>query len=234
MTTIAIAKRVTWWIVPALLLAAVLMAWHLLPVRDWIQSLDTWIGQLGAWGIIVFAVAYVVVVISLAPAEIMSLAAGLIFGLWGIPLVVVSATIGATCAFLIARYFAREKVKEFTDKRAVFKAVDAVVKEEGWKLVALFRLNPLVPFNLQNYFFGITEIGLLPYVITTFFGIMPGTAAYVYIGTLGQVAATGGETSHLKVALLGVGLLATILLVWIAGRRAKTMLKDLGVEKNGA
>jgi uncharacterized membrane protein YdjX (TVP38/TMEM64 family) len=233
MTTTTIARRATWCIIPVLLLASVLAAWRLLPVKDWIQSLDSWIGQLGAWGIIVFAVVYVVVVISLAPADIMSMAAGLIFGLWGIPLVVISATIGATCAFLIARYLAREKVKEFTQKREVFKAVDAVVKEEGWKLVALFRLNPLVPFNLQNYFFGITEVGLLPYVVATFFGIMPGTAAYVYIGTLGQVAATG-ETSQLKIVLLGVGLLTTVLLVWIVGRRAKVMLKNLGVGKNEA
>ncbi|MBO0757758.1 MAG: TVP38/TMEM64 family protein [Bradyrhizobiaceae bacterium] len=233
MTTTTIARRATWCIIPVLFLAAVLVAWRLLPVKDWIQSLDSWIGQLGAWGIIVFAVAYVVVVISLAPADIMSLAAGLIFGLWGIPLVVISATIGATCAFLIARYLARERVKEFMQKREVFKAVDAVVKEEGWKLVALFRLNPLVPFNLQNYFFGITEVGLLPYVVATFFGIMPGTAAYVYIGTLGQVAATG-ETGQLKIVLLGVGLLTTVLLVWIVGRRAKAMLKNLGVGKNEA
>lgn len=233
MTTTTIARRATWCIIPVLFLTAVLVAWRLLPVKDWIQSLDSWIGQLGAWGIIVFAVAYVVVVISLAPADIMSLAAGLIFGLWGIPLVVISATIGATCAFLIARYLARERVKEFMQKREVFKAVDAVVKEEGWKLVALFRLNPLVPFNLQNYFFGITEVGLLPYVVATFFGIMPGTAAYVYIGTLGQVAATG-ETGQLKIVLLGVGLLTTVLLVWIVGRRAKAMLKNLGVGKNEA
>ena len=44
----------------------------------------------------------------------------------------------------------------------------------GWKIVALLRLNPLVPFNLQNYFFGVTDIGFWPYAAATFFGIMPG------------------------------------------------------------
>jgi uncharacterized membrane protein YdjX (TVP38/TMEM64 family) len=227
-------KRVFWWIAPVVLLLGLLVAWRFLPARDWIRSLDTWIAQFGAWGILIFAIAYVVLVVLLAPAEIMSMAAGLIFGLWGIPLVVVSATIGATCAFLVARYFVREKVKEFTRRRKLFKAVDTIVNEEGWKIVALFRLNPLVPFNLQNYFFGATDVGLLPYVTATFFGIMPGAVAYVYLGTLGQVAVAGNHAGHLKVALLGAGLLATILLVWIAGRRAKAMLQNLGIEGNGA
>lgn len=232
MITAAAAKQATWWIGVVVVVAAALVAWHFLPVRDWIQSLQGWIGQLGAWGIIVFAAAYIVIVVLLAPADIMSIAAGLIFGFWGIPLVVIAATIGATCAFLIARYLVRAKVRELTQRRRAFKLVDTVVREEGWRLVALFRLNPLVPFNLQNYFFGATDIGLLPYFTATFFGIMPGTVGYVYLGTLGQIAVAGDEASTFKIALLGVGLLATIVLIWIAGRRAKTILDNLQAERD--
>ncbi|HEY2531372.1 MAG TPA: TVP38/TMEM64 family protein [Xanthobacteraceae bacterium] len=227
------AKRTASWIGLFMLLCAIWLGWHVFPVKHWILSLNDWIGQLGAWGIVIFALAYIAGVIALAPAEIMSMAAGLIFGLWGIPLVIVAATIGATCAFLIARYLVRARVKELTRRREIFRAVDTVVKQEGWKLVALFRLNPLVPFNLQNYFFGATEIGLLPYVTATFFGIMPGAAAYVYLGTLGQIAANGYEARHFKFAVLGAGLLTTVVLVWISRRRARAMLQNLGVDGNG-
>ncbi|MEO6782547.1 MAG: TVP38/TMEM64 family protein [Bradyrhizobium sp.] len=216
------------------LLVAVLLAWFLLPAKDWIQSIDAWIGRLGAWGIFIFALAYIALVILLAPVGIMSIAAGLIFGLWGIPLVIVSAAIGATLAFLVSRYFVRERVKAFTQKRDVFRAVDRVLGEEGWKVVVLLRLNPLMPFNLQNYFFGATDIGLLPYAAATLFGIMPGSMAYVYLGTLGQAAAPGGGASGLKIALLGVGLVATIVLVLIVSRQAKIKLKNLGVDKTSA
>src|SRR5262245_4668821 len=117
MTAGMVRKHAFWWIAPVILLLGLLLAWQFLPIRDWIRSLDTWIAELGAWGILIFAIAYVVLVVLLAPAEIMSMAAGFIFGLWGIPLVVVSATIGATCAFLVGRYFVRKRVKEFTRKR---------------------------------------------------------------------------------------------------------------------
>ena len=98
------------------------------------------------------------------------------------------------------------------------RVVDRAIEEEGWKIVVLLRLNPLIPFNLQNYFFGATKIGFLPYLAATFFGIMPGGAAYIYLGALGKVAAVGGGT--LKTALLGLGLAATVILVVIIARKA--------------
>ncbi len=106
-------------------------------------------------------------------------------------LVVVAATAGATLAFLIARHLVRQKVESLVEERPKFKAVDEAVSEDGWKIVGLLRLSPLVPFNLQNYFFGVTDVGLLPYVAATFFGIMPGTLLYVYLGTLGKAADAG-------------------------------------------
>ena len=66
--------------------------------------------------------------------------------------------------------------------------MNEAVSKEGWKIVALLRLSPLVPFNLQNYFYGITDIGLLHYVPATFVGIMPGTMLYVYLGAAGTAA----------------------------------------------
>ncbi len=153
----------------------------------------------------------------------------------GFPLVVVSATLGATLAFLVARYLVRNKVEGLLKERPKFAAVDKAISEEGWKVVVLLRLNPLVPFNLQNYFYGVTDIKLWHYVPATFFGIMPGTLLYVYLGAAGQ-AALGGEEGGgggaLKWGLFAVGLLATIIVAVFVTKKAKAKLADIGVGGN--
>jgi uncharacterized membrane protein YdjX (TVP38/TMEM64 family) len=87
---------------------------------------------------------------------------------------VIVATIGAALAFLVSRYLARERVKHLVEDRPKFNAVNKAVSEDGWRIVGLLRLSPLVPFNLQNYFFGVTEIGFPPYVAATFAHCCPG------------------------------------------------------------
>jgi hypothetical protein len=71
-----------------------------------------------------------------------------------------------------------------------FKAIDAAIQDEGWKVVFLLRLSPLIPFNLLNYFLGLTPVRIFPdYFLATFVGMLPGCAMFVYIGsTLGAVA----------------------------------------------
>ena len=213
-----------------LLLVALAIVWVALPVREWVQSLIASIRELGAAGAAIYALAYIVLVVLLAPAEVMTIAAGLIYGAWAFPLVIVSATAGAALAFLVSRYLARDMVLRLIEKRPSLQAVDKTIDEEGWKVVMLLRLNPLVPFNLQNYFFGAMRMGFVPYAVATFFGIMPGTAAYVYIGTLGQVA-TGPGGSTVKIVFLVLGLAATVVLIFIISRKARAKLQSLGVNR---
>lgn len=93
------------WTGVVALLVVVGLAWWLLPVKEWVQSFTASIRGLGAAGILIFGVAYIVAVIFLAPAEIMTIAAGLIFGAWGFPLVVLSATIGGDAC--VSRFSSR-------------------------------------------------------------------------------------------------------------------------------
>lgn len=225
-------SQVAFWAGALVLLLAVTLAWFVLPVKDWVQSLNDWVRGLGPSRVVLFALVYIVVVIVLAPAEVMSIAAGLIFGAWGFPIVVVSATIGATLAFLVARYLLREKVKAFARRRPRLEAVDKAVEDGSWKIVVLLRLNPFVPFGLQNYFFGATNIKLLPYAITTFFSIMPGSAMFVYIGGLGRAATDADSGGIAKFVFLAAGFAATAILIFIVGRKAKAKLKQIGVVDN--
>ena len=159
----------------------------------------------GAVGWVIFAAVYIVSTVLLVPVSVLTIAAGLAFGLAiGFPLVVVSATIGAALAFLVARYLAHDKVESLMQKRPKFKAIQSAVSEGGWKVVGLLRLSPVLPFNLQNYFYGITDLKLVEYVLATFFGIMPGTLLYVYLGAAGK-AASGSGGGALKWTFFGIG-----------------------------
>jgi uncharacterized membrane protein YdjX (TVP38/TMEM64 family) len=146
--------------------------------------------------------------------------------------VVAAATIGAGAAFLVARYLAKAKVKKFVAQRPKLQAVSQAVTEDGWKIVGLLRLSPLVPFNLQNYLFGVTEVGFYPYLAATFIGIMPGSLLYVFLGSLGHEQ--GGTGAAWKWSLFVLGILATAITAVIIARKAKVKLAKSGVGSDAA
>ena len=207
-------------------LIAVGLAWAFLPVDQWLKQLNQWIEGLGPWGYVAFFGIYVLATVALVPGAPLSIAGGLIFEWWGLPLVLGAAIVGAALAFLCGRHLARERVEKLAEKRPKFKAVDKAVAEEGWKVVMLVRLSPVVPFNLQNWFFGSTDVGFWSYMWATAIGIIPGTALYVYLGAAG--ASEGGGA--LKWTLLAVGLLATVAVTWYVSKKAKAKLNEHGLE----
>jgi len=215
-------------VVGALALLAVTALWFLLPVRDWIEGFQGWITELGTIGVAVFVALYVVVTVVLGPAWALTLVAGLAYGLWGFPLVVGSATLAACTAFLIGRGVARRRVTKLVDDDKRLRALNRAVSEGGWKVVGLTRLSPVFPFGLQNYLFGVTDIGLVPYALATLVGIMPGTALYVYLGSLGNAAGEGGGA--LRWTLLVAGLVATAVVVTLVTKRAQAALAEMDVE----
>ena len=68
-------------------------------------------------------------------------------------------------AFLIARYFARERILKMVEGNKKFLAIDKAIGENGFKVVTLLRLSPLLPFSLGNYLYGLTSVKFLPYVL---------------------------------------------------------------------
>ncbi|MEO5764718.1 MAG: TVP38/TMEM64 family protein [Casimicrobiaceae bacterium] len=211
------------------LLALLIGGWFLLPVGEWADAFQAWIEGLGPWGLVIFALVYIVATVALLPASVLTVVAGLAFGLAaGLAVVVVSATVGATLAFLIARHVAHDRVESLLAKRPKFKAVKAAVSEGGWKIVGLLRLSPVVPFGLQNYFYGVTDISLVQYVLATLFGIVPGTLLYVYLGSAGK-AGGDGSWGVGQWGFFAAGLIATLIVVVIVTRQARAKLQEHGV-----
>jgi uncharacterized membrane protein YdjX (TVP38/TMEM64 family) len=190
--------------------------------RQLARALD-WVANLGLWGPLVFLVLYVLACVFFVPGSVLTLGAGALFGVVkGAILVSVSATLGATAAFLVGRYLARNWVARKIEKNPQFRAIDKAVAEEGWKIVLLTRLSPVFPFNLLNYAFGLTRIRLREYVLASWIGTMPGTILYVYVGSLAHAGAR--HTTPAEWVLRGVGLLATLAVTLVLTRVAKKAL----------
>lgn len=171
------------------------LAW-LGQLQQQLVNLVEWINSLGAIAPIVFILAYVVITVSFLPASVVTLGAGFVFGVVkGSLLVFVGAMLGATAAFLIGRFIARDWIAKKVAGNRFFTALDNAIAEEGRKLIFLIRLSPAFPFNLLNYALGLTKVSLKDYALGTT-GIIPGTIMYVYLGSLiGDIAMLGaGET----------------------------------------
>ena len=149
-------------------------------VGDKLAALRDWIRSLGTLGPAVFVVLYALGVVAGIPGSALTIAAGGLFGsLLGVVLVSLAATIGASLAFLIARYFARDAVARWISKREKFKALDALTDKHGVLIIAITRLIPLFPFDLLNYAFGLTKIPFWTYVFWSWLCMLPGTILYV-------------------------------------------------------
>ena len=142
------------------------------------EQLRGWIEDFGLWGPLIYILLYSLTPSLFLPGMPMTVAAGLAFGpFYGTIFAITGATIGASLAFLVARYFAREQVANLLSKHLA--AIDDGVKKKGWVFVAITRLIPIFPFNMLNYAFGLTSIKFSHYVIASFLFMLPGTTAYV-------------------------------------------------------
>jgi uncharacterized membrane protein YdjX (TVP38/TMEM64 family) len=175
-----VAKRYWPLAVAGLVVLVAALAWIAAPASQWVELLDQKIAALGAWGPVIYVLMYVVGTLVLAPSPVMSIAAGAIFGWWGVPLCVLAATAGATASFIVGRYFFAETLDDWLEGQKTFRAVKHAVDEEGWKIVLPLRLSPVVPFGLLNYMLGLTRIPLASYVVCTAVGICP-VASWMFI-----------------------------------------------------
>jgi len=195
----------------------------------YLEEFARWVEGLGAWGPVVFIGGYVVACVAFVPGAILTLAAGILFGLArGVAYVLVGAVLGSAAAFLVSRYLARAAIERRLAGNARFAAIDRAIAREGLKIVFLLRLSPVFPFNLLNYGLGLTKVRFRDYLLASA-GMIPGTVLYVYYGTalgsLAQLAAGARpEGGAAGTAILVLGLLATLAVTLFVTRIARQAL----------
>lgn len=203
-------------------------------LKDQIKAfLDYFIAVVDDYGPLGYA-AYMIVYAGLellaVPAIPLTMTAGVIFGpVVGTGIVSVSATAAATGAFLISRYVARDRFAEWASQNPKFAAIDKAIGKDGFRVVALLRLSPLLPLAASNYLYGITSVDLGSYVLASWLGMLPGTAAYVGAGSYGSLLASG-EGSGIPTWQLGLGAGLTAFALWYIGSLAKEALAEIEEE----
>ncbi|WP_028957285.1 TVP38/TMEM64 family protein [Sulfitobacter sp. 20_GPM-1509m] len=182
-----------------------------------------------------FVAAYVLIVaFSLPGATIATLTGGFLFGtVLGSVFNVTAATLGATLIFLAARHgLGAQLGSKLENSKGVVKRIKDGIDQNQWSMLFLIRLVPAVPFFVANLVPAFMQVPLYRYVVSTFFGIMPGAVVYTSVGAgLGEVFARGETPDlgiifapHILFPLLGLVALALLPVLYKAVTGKKDVL----------
>ena len=212
----------------ALLVLGASAAWWL-PGSEALPALLEALEAAGPLAGAAFVLAYMAAAALAIPGSVLTLGGAFTFGFWwGLALVSLGSTLGAGAAFLSGRYLARGWIATKLEGAQRLRALDAALEADGFQVVLLTRLSPLFPYNLTNYAYGLTRVRLRDYMLGSWLGMLPGTVVYVSIGaTARDLAALGAgraQASPMRLALLGVGAAATLLVSVLLARRARAIL----------
>jgi uncharacterized membrane protein YdjX (TVP38/TMEM64 family) len=173
---------------------------------------------------------YAVACLFFVPGSVLAFGAGAIYGFWGgILLALLGNGLSALLSLLITRYLLRDWSARFFARNPTMHDLGLAVQKDGWRIVCLSHLSPIMPFSLVNYAFGLTQIPVGEFLPATLLGGLPASCVYVYLGTMvGNLATIGNGLPHrhpLVWVLQGIGLVATTVLTIYLTRRATQALK---------
>ena len=212
-----------------LFVAAVLGVLIYFDTHQQVLRLLEWLDAQGVWGPLLFILVMMLVVVLVLPGVLFTTGAGFVFGVVeGSLYVVTGTTLGATVAFLIARYLFGQRARQFIMARSRFRLVSEELTPHGWKIVLLTRLIPFFPSKIANYFFGLTPFSLRGYVGGSLLGFIPFSLYSVYLGSiaadLSTLGARNAERSPLEWSLYGAGFVTTVVAVIYLSRLARRAL----------
>lgn len=169
-----------------------------------VEQVRSMVEEAGWWGPVGFCIGYAVLTLAPVPKNVLSIAAGLLFGFGpGLLIVYIAAVVGAAGSFWLGRLLGRAAVERFTGARVA--RVDEVLRGHGFATVAGVRLIPVLPFTAINYSAGLTSVGWWPYIAGTAVGIIPGTASYVALGAYGFEPGFRAEAALAVLGILTIG-----------------------------
>jgi uncharacterized membrane protein YdjX (TVP38/TMEM64 family) len=216
---------------PLLVLVAGLVAFFALDLGRYISFdalrenravLLTWVQNTVVLAALTYMAVYAMTVaFSLPGGAVLSITGGFLFGaIWGTVYIVISATLGATVLFLIARTALGDALH--SKAGPWLQKMEAGFQENAMSYLLVLRLVPLFPFFVVNLVPAFLGVALSTYVVGTFVGIIPGAFVYATVGAgLGSIFDAGGEfsakgilTPQILIALTGLAILALIPVVY--------------------
>ena len=176
----------------------------------------------GVFGPIIYIALFTILPIFLFPVPLLVLPAGIIFGLkYGVIYTVIAAILNSIIMFYLGRITARKSFEKFIKEKTSAKLRNRLLSENQSVLFSVFfvlRLVPLVSYNFINYVAGLTRIKIIPYIISTVIGILPGTIVFINAGD--KSLNPGGKDFKVSLILLiGLTLISVILLKVYLGKK---------------
>lgn len=226
-----------WSIVGSTLaVAAVVAVLFYLDVHEEVLRLLEWFDHQEGWLPALFILVMALVVVLLLPGLPFTTGAGFVFGVVeGSVYVVLGTTLGASIAFLVARYLFGRRARDYVRAHGKLRFASEEFAPVAWRIVMLTRLVPFFPFKLSNYLFGLTPCPLRGFAGGTFLGIIPFSVHNVYLGSIAANMATLGERhvgrGALEWTLYGTGFLAIIALILYLNRIARRALARYNVDE---
>lgn len=215
-----------------LLGVAIIGLTRLFPLVDWIHALQHRLAAMQIWGAVLYPFLFAACNILLLPGGVIAMGGGLFFGLWwGTFLVLTGNLLAAAFAFGVSRWLGRGWLERKFSQSRRWRALDAAIQRQGWKIIFLSQVHPLFPTSLLNYLYGVTSIRFSTCLFWIALGQLPGLFLYAYLGTLAQlgIKLAEGKTHpvpHEYAIWLG-GLFLTILVTTALGRIALRLLAEV-------
>lgn len=190
-----------------------------------VEFLRRW-GELGPVSGTVLALVFISIGLVPIPRTFLTLAAGVVFGLSAVPIIMPATTLGCVIAFLLARYLFAFRLWRWVARKPRLTAVMNAVDAEGWRIVALSRLASPIPSTIQSALFGLTRIPLWPYTWSTFVFTIPQIVLYTYLGAIGK-AALLGESEGVNLGVMAASGVAFLIVILLITRRVRAGMKEM-------
>ena len=179
------------------------------------------------WGIVTFVFFYIISVLLILPASWLSLLAGFLYGpYFGSIVVFLSAFIGASISFFLAKEYFVKKIVAIISRFPKIKLLEKIINKGGLKLIILTRLSPLFPFSILNYFYGLNKVSYKDFSIGLLF-ILPGTYLYCALGSLSNnleeiknLKLNGNTTTTI------ISIVSTFLIVYFLTKYSNEVIKE--------
>lgn len=196
------------------------------------KELETTLVEMGPYGPLLLFMVYLVSTVFMLPLWGFHMIAAFVYGSFYSALFIsITQAICAGAAFSVSRYLVGPYIRGFLQRKygKKFTAIDAAVGDDGFRIVLLLRLSPIIPFGVNNYICGCTQMKLWEFVLGTWLGVLPGTSVYCHMGAMGKNVMEKGATIEQKI-VMGIGFVAALAVIKLLSDLSTKALKEAGID----